>query len=65
MIEVNKNYKEETKNAIVSAANIILGKAEELSADIDELKVNGISIWISLEPGREPQLDITKTYLPM
>lgn len=65
MIEVNKKYKEETKNAIVSAANIILSKAEELSADIDELNVNGISIWISLEPGREPRLDITKTYLPM
>lgn len=65
MIEVNKNYKEETKKAIESAANIILNKAEELSADIDELRVNGISIWISLEPGREPQLDITKTYMPL
>lgn len=65
MIEVNKNYKEEVRSVIVSAANIILNKAEELSADIDELKVNGISIWISLEPGREPQLDITKTYIPM
>lgn len=65
MIEVTKNYKEETKNAIVNAANIILGKAEELSKDIDEFKVNGISIWISLEPGKEPQLDITKTYVPL
>ena len=65
MIEVTKNYKEETKNAIITAANIIMNKAEELSSDIDELKVNGISIWISLDPGREPQLDITKTYLPM
>ena len=65
MIEAKRHYKEETKNAIVSAANIILGKAEELSADIDELKVNGISIWISLEPGKEPQLDIAKTYVPM
>lgn len=65
MIEVTKNYKEETKNAIVNAANIILGKAEELSKDIDEFKVNGISIWISLEPEKEPQLDITKTYVPL
>lgn len=65
MIEVTKNYKEETKNAIVNAANIILGKAEELSKDIDEFKVNGISIWIILEPGKEPQLDITKIYVPL
>lgn len=64
MSEYKRNVKEETKNAIIKAANIVINKADELSSDIDELKVNGISIWISIDPGKQPQLDITKTYLP-
>ena len=65
MINKTRNYKEEAKQSIVNAANIILNKADELAGDIEELKVTGISIWISLDPGKEPQIDITKTYLPM
>lgn len=64
MIEVNKLRKEEVKDAIVKAANIIIQKSDELSADVDELYVTGVSIWINLDPGCEPKLDITKTYAP-
>lgn len=62
MIEVNKIHKDEIKDALIEAANIIIQKSDELSADIDEMHVAGISIWISLDPGCEPKLDITKTY---
>lgn len=64
MIEVNKSCKEEVKEAIVKAANIIIQKSDELSADVDELYVTGISFWINFDPGCEPKLDITKTYTP-
>lgn len=64
MIEVNKIHKDEIKDALIEAANIIIQKSDELSADIDKLYVSGISIWINLEPGCEPKLDITKTYTP-
>lgn len=64
MIEVNKLRKEEVKDAIVKAANIIIQKSDELSSDIDKLNVSGISIWINFDPGCAPKLDITTSYTP-
>lgn len=53
-------YGEELK-----AANIIIQKSDEISADVDELHVSGISIWINFDSGCAPKLDITKSYTPL
>lgn len=59
---ITNNFKEEAKNSIIEAGNILVREAERIVADIDDEKVSEVCIYMRVCPSEAPELEISKRY---